>query len=494
MSNQNNYNARIYMQLAIEEMKRSVAEPRSDGEPSPKVGTVLLKRDNSHMTAYRGEYRNGDHAEFTLLEKKNRNQKLDNSILFTTLEPCAPGARKFPKLSCAERIVNARIKEVWIGLEDPHPKVDRKGIKFLQDNNVTVNIFPPDLQDLIRINNKEFIEHAEKIANQPLYKKPEIVLSKAEHFVDAATFDNFSESALSKFISKAGIDFPLRSPELNQIFNQLGILTEDGKPTGYGLLLFGTKPQFVYPHAIIKGEFVRPDGNSEIKDFEGPLVFMPGEILDWVESKIGSFYVVEKFEGKTKPDFHIDPFREGIINAIVHRDYDIESAPIYFSIDSKKAIIKSPGLPVNPITIDQLNNFTASSLSRNPVIMYVFNQLNLAEQRGKGMSILKNLSKDYDIPSPLYSFHDPYLQFTLFRTSDILNEIIGDEKFVMLNEDERKGLIYIYNVKSIRKSEYAKYFEFDDKKAQRHLTKMKKLELISTEGAGPALKYRFVYK
>src|ERR1035437_876457 len=441
MSNQNSYNARIYMLLAIEEMKRSISEPRTDGETSPKVGTVLLKPDNSHMTAYRGEYRNGDHAEFTLLEKKNRNQKLDNSILFTTLEPCAPGARKFPKLSCAERIVNVRIKEVWIGLEDPHPKVDRKGIKFLQDNNVSVNIFPPDLQDLIRLDNKEFIEHAEKIASQPLYKKPEIVLSKAEQIVASANYDNFSESALSKFLNKAGIDFQLKSRELNKILNQLGILTEDGKPTGYGLLLFGSKPQYVYPHVIVKGEFIRPDGKSDIKDFEGPLVFMPGEILDWVESRIGSFYVVEKFEGKTKRDFQTDPFREGIINAIVHRDFDIESAPIYFSIDSKKAVIKSPGLPVNPITIDQLNNFTASSLSRNPVIMYVFNKLNLAEQRGKGMSILKNLPKEYNLPSPLYSFHDPYLIFTLFRTSGILNEIIGDEKFNLLNEDERKGLL-----------------------------------------------------
>lgn len=29
-------------------------------------------------------------------------------------------------MGCAERIVNARIKEVWIGIEDPDPTVDRK--------------------------------------------------------------------------------------------------------------------------------------------------------------------------------------------------------------------------------------------------------------------------------------------------------------------------------------------------------------------------------
>jgi len=78
------------------------------------VGAALYKPDGTIDTAYRGELRDGDHAEYTLLERKNRDCKLDEAILFATLEPCAKGARQFPKLGCAERIVNARIKEVWV--------------------------------------------------------------------------------------------------------------------------------------------------------------------------------------------------------------------------------------------------------------------------------------------------------------------------------------------------------------------------------------------
>ena len=100
--------------------------------PLPKVGAVLLKPDGTIETAYRGELREGDHAEFTLLERKNRASHLEGSILFATLEPCAPDARKAPKLGCAERIVLARIKKVWIGIQDPDPMVDRKGILYLQ--------------------------------------------------------------------------------------------------------------------------------------------------------------------------------------------------------------------------------------------------------------------------------------------------------------------------------------------------------------------------
>ena len=118
MKKERQHKPRELMELAIEVMRQSVPEPRKDGKASPKVGAVLVKPDGAVETAYRGELRYGDHAEFTLLERKNRGNKLDGSTLFSTLEPCAPGARRDPKVDCAERIRLARIKEVWIGIQD----------------------------------------------------------------------------------------------------------------------------------------------------------------------------------------------------------------------------------------------------------------------------------------------------------------------------------------------------------------------------------------
>ena len=131
MAAKTKFDPRKLMEQSIAVMKQSINEPRADRKASPLVGAVLVKRDGSVETAHRGELREGDHAEFTLLERKNRANRLDGCKLFATLEPCAPGARNHPKLSCAERIVNARIKEVWVGIEDPDPTVDRNGLRFL---------------------------------------------------------------------------------------------------------------------------------------------------------------------------------------------------------------------------------------------------------------------------------------------------------------------------------------------------------------------------
>jgi ATP-dependent DNA helicase RecG len=120
------FDPRPYMQLAIEEMNKSKNEPRPDGKVPPKVGAILLFPDGTVERAHRGELRDGDHAEYTLLERKLGHKKLDDCILFTTLEPCVE--RNNPKIPCCKRTTNARINTIYVGIADPDPTVDGKGI------------------------------------------------------------------------------------------------------------------------------------------------------------------------------------------------------------------------------------------------------------------------------------------------------------------------------------------------------------------------------
>ncbi|MFN9292806.1 MAG: deaminase, partial [Planctomyces sp.] len=173
-------------------MRQSIAERRGDEKPSPKVGAVMIvppenaNGRNRIITAHRGELREGDHAEFTLIERKCRDWKLDGSVLFATLEPCAPGARSAPKLSCAERIVNARIKEVWVGIEDDNPTVAGKGIEYLRRNGITVHMFESRFQKVIAEENKTFFEWARQQTEQ---SKPEAIkLSKYEDQIATVEF------------------------------------------------------------------------------------------------------------------------------------------------------------------------------------------------------------------------------------------------------------------------------------------------------------------
>lgn len=152
---------RELMEAAVVEMRRTPVEA---GKPPPLVGAVVLLRDGRVITAHRAELRNGDHAEYTLFERKLPSEALDGAHLFVTLEPCAPGARSSEKTPCSQRVVDARVEAVWIGIDDPFPTVAGQGRAFLQGKGIAVNDFDADLQGEIRGANERFLAYAEEAA------------------------------------------------------------------------------------------------------------------------------------------------------------------------------------------------------------------------------------------------------------------------------------------------------------------------------------------
>lgn len=489
------FNARQYMEMAIRVMNKSIQEPRQD-KVSPKVGTVLIKPDGSEETAFRGELRHGDHAEFTLLERKNRSNHLDGSILFATLEPCAPGARKHPKLGCAERIVNARIKKVWIGIEDPDPTVDRKGINYLLNNGIEVEMFDADLQKQIRDANKQFIAEAEERAKKANDEKLPAVLSEKEKTEPRAELDDLSQIHLNAFIKKAKLNVEWNTPKYFRILSQLGILElkEDKYlPTGLGLLLFGERPQLIYQNALIRATYKTKGRGEDIDTIEGPLTSQVDKIQQWYESHIGKQIDRSSAERKVRYDYPLVIFREAIINAIVHRDYDIEGAPIYFEINDDAIIIKSPGEPVKPITLEQIKRFNAPSLSRNPKIMYVFDQMDWVEQRGLGFQTIKDLPTKHNLPLPLVSYEAPYMVLTFPRNIEAVKKITDNPNISKLTDAQLRGYEWLKTIGEVSTREYSAHFDIGYKTAQRHLAAMKKYGLIRNNGEDAnSPNYRYV--
>lgn len=489
------FDPRYYMQMAIDEMKKSISEPRKDDKPSPKVGAVLIKSDGSVETAYRGELRYGDHAEFTLLERKNRANLLEDGILFATLEPCAPGARSHPKLGCSERIVNARIKEVWVGIEDPDPAIDRKGIKYLEKHRVKVHMFDRDFQKQIRNENRKFLEHALKRAADA-EEKQEINLSSIEEPILPSDISMFSSVAIKLYLDKTKSGLEPFSNEFWKYFEAIGMVEQteiEGrkvfKPTGFGLLLFGENPRDHLSHAGLKAKVKYGNDRSIPQEFNLPLVMIPYEVEDWLMKVLHSNVSRQNFERRTTTDFPIEPLREAVINALVHRDYELEGAKTSLEIDDDKIVIKSPGLPVDPVSLDDVKLFRAPSLSRNPKITYVFNQMRLMEEAALGMETFRSMLDRYNLPLPEYSYQAPHLILTFRRSIDSIRRGNENELLASLNNEELAGFEWIKSVGEVSKKQYAEHFDFNDKKAQRHLSKMRKLGLLLQSGQSTALRY-----
>lgn len=487
------FDARKFMEKAIEVMRQTLDEHRRDGKATPKVGAVLWRPESPVETACRGELRSGDHAEYTLLERKNRGTRLDGSILFTTLEPCAPGSRRHPKMSCAERIVLARIKEVWVGLEDPDPAVDRKGIKYLQDEGVVVHMFDRDLQEVIQKENEQFIAQALERAEEAEHEKvKKVTLSTLEGPLQVVGLNDLSTEALEQYRSIGKISEEIGTESFNRRLVQQGLLAQQESgfaPTGYGLLLFGKEPRSSMPQAGLLATIHYPDGTEELQNFDGPMVLIPNQLEKWLNDKLPNVVDRSSMRRKEVPPLPFEMVREAVVNALIHRDYDIRQAKCQLVVTVDTITVKSPGAPLPPVTLEQLRAFNAPMLSRNPDLHYVFGRMELAEERGFGIKSLKNRASALGLPLPKYNLDDPYLVLTLYRSPESVVTTLPQDVRSSLGDVELRGWQWIASVGKARSSEYARALRVDDRTARRHLNRFVQLGLLLKKGSGPSTEY-----
>jgi ATP-dependent DNA helicase RecG len=283
------------------------------------------------------------------------------------------------------------------------------------------------------------------------------------------------------------------SDDLQSSLTRQGLLvSEDGqlRPSGFGILLFGDRPREIFPQAGLVATAVYPSGDEETRDFAGPLVEIPAEVQTWLRPRLPTFIDRTSMErGDAWSSLPFELVREGVVNALVHRDYEITGAKCQLRISPDSVSIMSPGVPVPPITLEQLQAFEAPTLSRNPKIHYVFKQLGLAEEAGFGMETLKAFQSRSTIPTPQFSYRDPYLVLTLFPSAGGAGRAIAGVDDATLSPDERHGWQALADQGSITPRAYADEVGVSPRTAARHLAHLVDLGLARRVGRGRATRY-----
>jgi diaminohydroxyphosphoribosylaminopyrimidine deaminase/5-amino-6-(5-phosphoribosylamino)uracil reductase len=137
------YHMQRAMQLAAGGLGRT--------SPNPVVGAVIVTDDKVvgeglHLQA--GE----PHAEVFAL--REAEEKARGGTLYVTLEPCCVKGRT---PACVPQLVAAGISKVVVGLVDPDPRVQGRGIALLREAGIDVQMAEDDLQELCAELNRGFI-------------------------------------------------------------------------------------------------------------------------------------------------------------------------------------------------------------------------------------------------------------------------------------------------------------------------------------------------
>ncbi len=116
-------------------MQRAIAAAagaRSRTSPNPWVGCVIETPEGDTFEGAT-EPPGGPHAEIVAL--RAAGARAEGATLFSTLEPCSHHGRTPP---CVDAIIAAGVARVVVGIEDPDPNVDGRGIAQLRAAGIEV--------------------------------------------------------------------------------------------------------------------------------------------------------------------------------------------------------------------------------------------------------------------------------------------------------------------------------------------------------------------
>ncbi len=117
-------------------MRRAISlASRGSGfvSPNPLVGAVVVKDGKVIGQGWHKEF-GGAHAEVNAIN--SASEPVDGAELYVNLEPCGHQGKTPP---CTELIIRSGIKKVIVGMRDPNPLVNGKGISILRDHGIEVH-------------------------------------------------------------------------------------------------------------------------------------------------------------------------------------------------------------------------------------------------------------------------------------------------------------------------------------------------------------------
>lgn len=219
-----------------------------------------------------------------------------------------------------------------------------------------------------------------------------------ESMVTGTTINDIDQAYFQKFIlAKTGKSIEELGQSVATVLSNLGML-KDGKISLGGLLLFGKNPQkfrptFTVQCTAIKGISIGSNSYENSKEpFTGNLQEVYEKTLSFIVQNLKEFQKEEGFNSKGVLEIPIETIEELLINALVHRDYFINSSIKVFIFNNRIEII-SPGNLPNTLTIENIK--LGISVIRNPVLYS--NIGTLLPFKGVGSGIIRAYENYKDI-------------------------------------------------------------------------------------------------
>ncbi|PWH20523.1 MAG: AAA family ATPase [Ardenticatenia bacterium] len=297
------------------------------------------------------------------------------------------------------------------------------------------------------------------------------------------TLQDIDRESLTHFARLARSRLPHLDPENpGQTLQNLNLLIE-GRIKNAAVLLFGKRPQRLFPLAQVRIGLFRGTEILDSHDFQGTL----WQQLDGAMERFRQVLKVrfdirveepslEGLQRREVWEYPLEALREALVNALIHRDYTYP-ADIQIRMEADRLQIWSPGELPPPLTPQALYG-PHDSVLRNPLVAQAFYFAGIIERWGTGTTRIVRLCQEQGLPEPEFQnwqggmrvvfSQDPYTPERLRRMG--------------LNERQIQAVLYVKERGSITNKEYQQLTGVSKRTASSELSELVDKDILIKTG------------
>lgn len=209
-------------------------------------------------------------------------------------------------------------------------------------------------------------------------------------------------------------------------------------PTNAALLLFGKQPQQWLPGATILA--ARFSGTTLTDQFvkqeiNGTLPQQLQQVQAFVQENIRRVIRLAGLKHEDRFEIPLEALRELLVNAVAHRDYNLQGDMIHVNIFSDRVEVTSPGGLSGPVT---LANMLEVRFARNAVITQILADLGYVERLGYGLNRVVELARLQQLPAPQFEAPGGFFRATIYSGGEPWLTGAGLEAFQGLGLNPRQ--------------------------------------------------------
>lgn len=270
------------------------------------------------------------------------NQLISNSSEQNVRPPISP-------ITEIVKIENNKVLVLQINEGVSKPYCTNEGIYWAKKGSDKRKISQDELQRLFQDSSR-------------IYADEQILAETSIADINKEYFEEFYEKDYGETLNQSGL-------EIHEVFDNLKLGLQKKLRLG-GLLLFGKKPEKYKPAFIIKAiSFLGTDPTGtdyrDSEDIKGNLINQYEDALSFIMRNMRKIQDDKGFNTEGEPEIPKLVFEELLVNALVHRDYYINS-PITIFIFDNRIEITSPGKLPNNLTVENIKR--GVSVIRNPIL------------------------------------------------------------------------------------------------------------------------------